>query len=734
MITESLDHDILSKESFQPQSSYEAATSLIEFELKKILIDKMDKSESYLAALEHRSGSSKGAQSQSKSSRKSVQLEEQEFEFADSNMPQDQEENPGNDDEEPKGESVEVMRKHGYGFLREIEVRRADNDLYTFKEEKFNTIVGNHVKENLLKLNLPDHRSILMDSKVTLTKHGQITKPYSSPRFIANCFISGIYKDGRGGAEPLKSKKPKMKSDLAISSEETPSKKMPTKTKKDVPSKMKPTSKPKPTKKKAPVKADRGKGLNVLSEVALSEAAHLKESTKQSKKDFHISQASGLGDSGEEEDDDDDEDDTEDNESNDDGDDSNDNDDIDNNGDDDDDNKEDDDKNDDEEETDREEEEKIDDEENMDEEEDDKVTKELYKDVNVNLGNEDAEMTNVDQGGADQQNISQESVYAHVEEDTYVTLTTVHDIQKIDETMQIPEITYVFTTTTHPPPHFFNPLSQQATPTPTPTASETTTSLPALPDFAYVFKFNERITNLKKDLSEMKQVDQYAQALSTIHAIVDCYIDNKLGDAIQKAIQAHNLDYREEAQTEKILDFATPVIEKNVTKSLEAAVLARSSSQPKSTYKAAASRSQDDIDKDQDPSARSDRGTKRRKSSKEVELSRDSRSKEKKSSSTSKDASHSQHKTFGKYAHAEDPSHTVDDSGVQQNQEFDKDNNDEQPLTRRFPRLTGLKNSSDLQLLILIGIRDNMLTFDLLGPGLVKLLVLKNLLLYLMRS
>ncbi|GJY36739.1 putative reverse transcriptase domain-containing protein [Tanacetum coccineum] len=62
-------------------------------------------------------------------------------------------------------------------------------------------------------------------------------------------------------------------------------------------------------------------------------------------------------------------------------------------------------------------------------------------------------------------------------------------------------------------------------------------------------------------------------------------------------------------------------------------------------------RSRDDRDKDQDPSAGSYRGTKRRKSSKEAESSRDSRSKEKKSSSTSKDASHSQHKPSGKSAH-----------------------------------------------------------------------------------
>ncbi|GJU79576.1 hypothetical protein Tco_1281941, partial [Tanacetum coccineum] len=54
--------------------------------------------------------------------------------------------------------------------------------------ERFNTLAGNPVKEILLKLNLPDHRSILTDSKVTPTKHGRMPKPYLSPRFIANCF------------------------------------------------------------------------------------------------------------------------------------------------------------------------------------------------------------------------------------------------------------------------------------------------------------------------------------------------------------------------------------------------------------------------------------------------------------------------------------------------------------------------------------------------------------------
>nr|GEU57927.1 hypothetical protein [Tanacetum cinerariifolium] len=89
-------------------------------------------------------------------------------------------------------------------------------------------------------------------------------------------------------------------------------------------------------------------------------------------------------------------------------------------------------------------------------------------------------------------------------------------------------------------------------------------------------------------------------------------------------------------------------------------------------------RSQDDKDKDQDPSAGSDRETKRRKSRKEVEPSRDSRSKEKKSYSTSKEASKSQHKSSGKFSHVNEPSYTIKDSGVQQDQEFDTGNNDEQ--------------------------------------------------------
>ncbi|GJZ16591.1 hypothetical protein Tco_0552268 [Tanacetum coccineum] len=414
----------------------------------------------------------------------------------------------------------------------------------------------------------------------------------------------------------------------------------------------------KPDKKKQPAKKTKAKGLAVLSEVALTEAEQLNLATKRSKKDFHMSHVSGSGNgvdipskvpdeqpqktSGTDEGtgtipgvldlptyesksekeswgDSEDEDDNDDDGDNDDGD-----NDDDGDSDDHEDGKE--------EYVDEfyegEEEENIDDEETMYDDEDDEVTKELYEDVNVNLGNVDTEMTNVDQGASDQQNVSQQSGFKQVEEDAHVTITPVHDTQKADEPVQSSFVSSDFTSKLL---NLENPyradneiallmetLDRHATPIPENT-SKTTTSLPALLDFAFEFKFNERVFNLEKDVSEIKQVDQYAQALSSIPAIVDHYMDNKLREAINKAIQAHNFDCKEEAQAKKreyielvdltvrtiikeevnaqlpqilpqaVSDVATLVIEKNVTESVEAAVLTRSSSQLMSTYEADAS-------------------------------------------------------------------------------------------------------------------------------------------------
>nr|GEY00924.1 hypothetical protein [Tanacetum cinerariifolium] len=45
---------------------------------------------------------------------------------------------------------VKIIRKHGYGYLKEIEVQRADNDLYTFKEGDFPRLCINDIEDMLL--------------------------------------------------------------------------------------------------------------------------------------------------------------------------------------------------------------------------------------------------------------------------------------------------------------------------------------------------------------------------------------------------------------------------------------------------------------------------------------------------------------------------------------------------------------------------------------------------------
>nr|GFA23071.1 hypothetical protein [Tanacetum cinerariifolium] len=169
-------------------------------------------------------------------------------------------------------------------------------------------------------------------------------------------------------------------------------------------------------------------------------------------------------------------------------------------------------------------------------------------------------------------------------------------------------------------------------------------------------------------------------------------------------------------ETQKIRDVATLVIEKNVTESLEAAVLTRekksfdvadykrelydalikSYNTDKDIFESYGEvfllkRSRDERDKDQDPSPILDQGTKRRKSSKDAKSSRDLKSKEKKSSSTSKDAFESQHKSSDKSVHKEEPSHIVEDSGMHQDQEFVTRDNDQQPTDKEVTKADWFK-------------------------------------------
>ncbi|GKC09549.1 hypothetical protein Tco_1001159 [Tanacetum coccineum] len=421
----------------------------------------------------------------------------------------------------------------------------------------------------------------------------------------------------------------------------------------------------KPDKKKQLAKKTKAKGLDVLFEVALTEAKQIKLVTKRSKKDFHVSQASGSGDGvdtqskvpdeqqpktsgtdegtgtipgvpdvppyesesdkeswGDSDDDDNDDD-----------------------GDSDD---HDDDSDDERTESDRDEifDPKLT---NVDqtEHEEEEFNDEFYEEEEENSNDEETISTNV----------SQESGFEQVEEDAHVTLTSVIDTQKtgdpsqsssvssdftskllnldnpsladneiaslMDTTAQhatvIPEITSSFTTTIPPPPPFLHPLQQEATPTPTPTtftiitSTNPTVTLPEIPNFASVFKFDQRVSVIESELSVLKQTNQFAKAASSILGIVDSYIASKMKEAVDVAVQLQTNKLREEAQAEnqeflnqvdltmkKIIKDQVkaqvskimPKIEKYVTESLGAEVLVRSTNQPQTAYAVAASLSE----------------------------------------------------------------------------------------------------------------------------------------------
>nr|GEZ93750.1 hypothetical protein [Tanacetum cinerariifolium] len=178
------------------------------------------------------------------------------------------------------------------------------------------------------------------------------------------------------------------------------------------------------------------------------------------------------------------------------------------------------------------------------------------------------------------------------------------------------------------------------------------------------------------EMFELKQTNQFIENVSLILRIIDKYLTSKMKEAVNvDSTMKTIIKDQVKAQVSKIM----PKIEKYVTESLGAKVLVRSTNQPQTAYAVAASlskfelkkilidkmeanksinrsntqknlynalvesynsdkdiitsygdvvllkRGRDDQDKDEDPSAGSDQGTKRRKSAKDAETSKDSR-------------------------------------------------------------------------------------------------------------
>ncbi|GJX02462.1 hypothetical protein Tco_0186375, partial [Tanacetum coccineum] len=289
----------------------------------------------------------------------------------------------------------------------------------------------------------------------------------------------------------------------------------------------------------------------------------------------------------------------------------------------------------------------------------------------------------------------------------------------------------------------FTPPPILTTPTPPPTI-ETTNPLSTLPDFASVFRFNDRITALEKEVAEIKKDPLHTQVTS----LVDEHLDTRLGETREEFMNflSESLTARIKEQVKnqlpqilpkEVSNFAPPVIEKLIKESRDEVTLAKVSSQPQSTYEAASTltefelkkilldkmeksesyltapkhrdcydglkksyaldkdffysydvyslkRGRKDKDKDEDPSAGSDRGLKKRKLSKDAEPTTGPKKKD--STSGSSKGTKSQPKSSGKSVQSEEPVFEVADSDMPQDQEGNLGDNEDEPRNETASR------------------------------------------------
>ncbi|GJV99102.1 hypothetical protein Tco_1554354 [Tanacetum coccineum] len=262
----------------------------------------------------------------------------------------------------------------------------------------------------------------------------------------------------------------------------------------------------------------------------------------------------------------------------------------------------------------------------------------LYRDVNFNLEGRDSEMTDAPQGQQQSSSASSGFVSNMLNPSPDTRIDSLFNLNT-ESTSLIDVLVTTFaeppllSATTLPPPP--TPLITQLQQTPT--------------------------KNFGNNFSEFNQTNQFAAAISSIPGIIDAYLANKMHEDIKTPIQLQSERLRDEAQVENA-DFLNklddnikkiikdqvkeqvkaqvskilPKIKKTVNEQLKAEVLTRSSNKSKTSHtvssnlselelkkilidKMESNKRRDDEDKDEEPFAGSNRGSKRRRAGKEPE-------------------------------------------------------------------------------------------------------------------
>ncbi|GJU28216.1 hypothetical protein Tco_1166837 [Tanacetum coccineum] len=254
----------------------------------------------------------------------------------------------------------------------------------------------------------------------------------------------------------------------------------------------------------------------------------------------------------------------------------------------------------------------------------------------------------------------------------------------------IPETSTTHATTVPPTITMVTPLPQLTTPSPAPTTVPTTTSIPELPNFSSLFRFDQRVSTLEMELSQLKKAHYYAQLLESVKSqllTMKAQEKRKLYiDVVEKSV---NDIIRDEVKSQlpqilpkEISDFATPVIQSTVTESLKNVVLAKSSSQPQPTYEAATSLTEFELKKillDKSEKSKSYRAAKVHKNLYDALVRSYLLDKDLFDSVCSSKGTKSQSKSSGKSVQAEELVFKTIDTEMPQDQGDDMGNTEDQP-------------------------------------------------------
>ncbi|GJR81723.1 hypothetical protein Tco_0152508 [Tanacetum coccineum] len=141
-----------------------------------------------------------------------------------------------------------------------------------------------------------------------------------------------------------------------------------------------------------------------------------------------------------------------------------------------------------------------------------------------------------------------------------------------------------------------------------------------------ILKEEMRLKALEENFSELRQTNQYAEALSSIPGIVDHYLANKMQEVVDVAVQTGTANLSE-LELKKILidkmESNNSINRSDIQRQLYQALVNAYEADKilLDTYgdMVTIKRPRDGADDDQEPSAGTDRGSKRRRSGKEPE-------------------------------------------------------------------------------------------------------------------